>query len=278
MKFTIFTLTLLLFQISFEEEFNEEKRLLLSDPQQIQSEIHALQQEVEHFKDLAAEFQAQKQENQALKAEVADLKQRFGLQEADLNQRIGLLESSSQKSGSIYIRWGKHSCPKLNGTELVYEGTAGGSYYTETGNGANTLCLPHDPELLPDHFPLISDGGHFSHIYGGEYQFSLGKVVVQDDVPCSVCRVKMATSSMMIPAKRSCPFGWSKQYSGLLTANTYYANKNDYLCLDEDPDFIERSRQNENGRLFYPVKTICGTLPCPPYKNATLVSCVVCTM
>ncbi|XP_062572613.1 short-chain collagen C4-like [Saccostrea cucullata] len=265
MKFTIFTFTLFLFHISFEEELNEEKRLLLSDPQQIQSEIHALQQEVEHFRVLAAEFQAQKQENQALKAEVADLKQRFKL-----------LESSSKKTGSLYTRWGKHSCPKLNGTELVYEGTAGGSYFTEKGNGANTLCLPHDPELVPDHIALTPIG--FSHIYGGEYQFSLGKVVIQDDVPCSVCRVKMATSSMMIPAKRSCPTGWTKQYSGILTADAYYHEITEYLCVDEDPDFIERSRGNDEGRLFYTVKTVCGSLPCPPYQNATVVSCVVCTM
>ncbi|XP_061178102.1 short-chain collagen C4-like [Saccostrea echinata] len=265
MKFTIFTFTLLLFQFPFEEGLNDEKRLLLSDPQLMQSEIHALQQEVEYFRVLAKEFQAQKQENQALKTEVADLKQKFQL-----------LESSSKKSGSIYTRWGKHSCPKLNGTELVYDGTAGGSYYSETGNGANTLCLPHDPELLPDHLPLTPSG--FSHIYGGEYQFSLGKVVIQDDVPCSVCHVKMATSSMMIPAKRSCPTGWSKQYSGILTANSYGYDKSEYLCVDEDPDFVERSRQNEEGKLFYTVKTVCGSLPCPPYKNATVVSCVVCTM
>ncbi|XP_061178229.1 short-chain collagen C4-like [Saccostrea echinata] len=241
----------------------EEKRLLLSDPQQMQSEIHALQQEVEHFRVLAKEFQAQKQE-------MADLKQRFEV-----------LESSSKKSGSMYTRWGKHSCPKLNGTELVYDGIAGGSYYADNGNGANTLCLPHDPELLPDHFPLASNpltSNGFGHIYGGEYEFSLRNVVVEDDVPCSVCHVKMATSSMMIPAKRSCPTGWTKQYSGLLTANYYKYSKLEYLCVDEDPDSVERSRQNENGRLFYPVKTVCGSLPCPPYKNSTMVSCVVCTM
>ncbi|XP_062572588.1 short-chain collagen C4-like [Saccostrea cucullata] len=254
MKFTVFSLSL--FWFFFGTGSTEEKRLLLNDPQQMQSEIHALQQEVEHFR-------VQKQE-------MADLKQRFEL-----------LESSSKKSGSIYTRWGKHSCPKLNGTELVYEGTAGGSHFLEKGNGANTLCLPHDPELLPDHFPLSSNPLTtlgFGHIYGGEYEFSLRNMVKNDDVPCAVCHAKMATSSMMIPAKQSCPTGWSKQYSGLLTSNYYSYSTLEYLCVDEDPDFIERSRQNENGRLFYPVKTVCGSLPCPPYKNDSLVSCVVCTI
>jgi hypothetical protein len=29
--------------------------------------------------------------------------------------------------------------------------------------------------------------------------------------------------------------------------------------------------------LFYPVKTQCGSLPCPPYINDKYVTCVVCT-
>lgn len=156
-------------------------------------------------------------------------------------------------------------------------GTAGGSFYTDTGGGVNTLCLPHNPDFLPDHFSYLQQYG-VGYLYGGEYQFSLKNVVVQDDVPCSVCRVNIASSIMMIPAKLNCPSGWSKQYSGLLTSELHGTVRSEYVCLDEDPDFIERSRVNENGRLFYPTVTVCGTLPCPPYKNATLVPCVVCAL
>ena len=83
---------------------------------------------------------------------------------------------------------------------------------------------------------------------------------------------------MMIPAKLTCPSGWSKQYSGFPTSELHGTVRSEYICLDEDPDFIERSRVNENGRLFYPTVTVCGTLPCPPYKNAVLVPCVVCAL
>ena len=36
------------------------------------------------------------------------------------------------KSGGVtYTRWGKRSCPKVTGTELIYTGRAGGSYYQQ---------------------------------------------------------------------------------------------------------------------------------------------------
>lgn len=157
-------------------------------------------------------------------------------------------------------------------------GTAGGSFYSDKGGASNTLCLSHNPEFLPDHFPVKYSPGEIGFLYGGEYQFSLKNVVIQDDVPCSVCRVNMATSAIMFPAKLSCPSGWKKQYSGLLTSERHDHTRSEYLCIDEDPDFIERSRVNENGRLFHPTLTVCGTLPCPPYRNASYVPCVVCSV
>ena len=45
--------------------------------------------------------------------------------------------------GAIYTRWGKSSCPPVEGTELVYSGITGGTYYNQQGGGANYLCMPH---------------------------------------------------------------------------------------------------------------------------------------
>lgn len=52
-----------------------------------------------------------------------------------------------------------------------------------------------------------------------------------------------------------------------------------YLCLDENPEYMtDVARQHEeNGRLFYPVHAVCGSLPCPPYQNSQTIACVVCT-
>lgn len=158
----------------------------------------------------------------------------------------------------------------------IFVGITGGKHFTEPGNGANTLCMPHDPEKLPYDISVIN-GDDFAHLYGAEYQFSIHRVHIQEDVPCAVCRVKMASSSVMIPGKRTCPTYWRKQYAGFLTASWHNYQSTEYLCLDDDPDFIEGSRRDDNGRLFYPVKSVCGALPCPPYENNILVSCVVCS-
>ena len=48
--------------------------------------------------------------------------------------------------GTIYTRWGKSSCPEVQGTELLYSSITGGTFYTQTGGGANYLCMPQDPE------------------------------------------------------------------------------------------------------------------------------------
>ncbi|KAK3084504.1 hypothetical protein FSP39_014472 [Pinctada imbricata] len=82
----------------------------------------------------------------------------------------------------------------------------------------------------------------------------------------------------MMPAKSSCPLGWKTGYSGILTTTYYGYHKSEYTCMDNDAEYIEGTRSNNyNGKLFSPVKTVCGSLPCPPYISGTVVDCAVCT-
>ncbi|KAK3083770.1 hypothetical protein FSP39_002887 [Pinctada imbricata] len=82
----------------------------------------------------------------------------------------------------------------------------------------------------------------------------------------------------MVPAKSSCPTGWKIQYTVFLTTHYDGFQKSEYICTDNDPEYIEGTRINNfDGKLFYPVKTVCGSLPCPPYTNGTIVKCAVCT-
>jgi len=47
-------------------------------------------------------------------------------------------------------------------------------------------------------------------INGVEYQsFGYG------NVPCARCYTETRSAVMMIPAKRSCPAGWTQEYEGL---------------------------------------------------------------
>lgn len=160
--------------------------------------------------------------------------------------------------------------------------TAGGRY-DDFGGAVDTLCLPHDPDKAPSNFPTRLQSGttYVGYIYGSEYQFTYKNFAEDDDVPCAVCSAQKSFEVMMVPAKVTCPTGWTIQYSGFLTSEHTGSGWRpaEYLCLHGDAGYMtEGSRQhNLNGRLFYPVKAACGSLPCPPYENGQYLTCVVCS-
>ena len=71
-----------------------------------------------------------------------------------------------RSGGVVYTRWGKTSCPNVSGTELVYAGRAGGTYYSHRGGAANYLCMPGDPDYLR-YSPGVQGT---NYVYGAEYQ------------------------------------------------------------------------------------------------------------
>jgi hypothetical protein len=46
-------------------------------------------------------------------------------------------------------------------------------------------------------------------------------------------------------------------------------NNKDYVCVDRDAEPLDSDTSDKNGALFYLVRTTCGSLRCPPYKNHT---------
>ena len=162
--------------------------------------------------------------------------------------------------------------------KYFHTGIAAGGSYGEKGSGTNMLCLPHDPDSAPSDFPTkLENAGMVARLWGAEYQFTYKTAAQDDDVPCAVCRVIDASSAIMIPAKNSCPSGWTRQYGGILCADYHGYSASEYVCIDEDPQYFEGRRQNLDGRLFYPALTVCGSLPCPPYVNSKYVACSLCS-
>ena len=81
----------------------------------------------------------------------------------------------------------------------------------------------------------------------------------------------------IITGKQTFYCGWKAEYTGsLMTEYTGHNNK-DYVCVEKDGEPIGSDRSSKNGVLFYRVRTTCGSLRCPPYKNRTEMLCVVCT-
>ena len=44
---------------------------------------------------------------------------------------------------------------------------------------------------------------------------------------------------IMIPAQRSCPSGWTKEYEGYLMSTYAQENKATFECIDEKPEYVE---------------------------------------
>ncbi|CAC5364263.1 unnamed protein product [Mytilus coruscus] len=78
-----------------------------------------------------------------------------------------------------------------------------------------------------------------------------------------------------ISGRKTCYNGWTKEYEGILMSGYYgHAAASEYACVDRDTEAIAGGSNNENGNLSHPVKTVCGSLKCPPYTADTEVLCV----
>ena len=156
----------------------------------------------------------------------------------------------------------------------------GGEYYNHQGGGANYLCLPHNPK-----YDKYKDGHQMAgYVYGTEYevhQYSgnpFKRNLHDHEATCVVCFVKSRGSMLMMPARNDCPSGWTEEYHGYLMTEHYnHQHSRDFICVDEDPEYVPGSNANKNGALLYPVEGVCGSLPCLPYVSGRELTCAVCT-
>ena len=180
--------------------------------------------------------------------------------------------------GVTYTRWGRTTCPTIQGTQLLYAGRAGGTHYSHKGGAANHLCMPDNP----DHLQYESGVQNRGFVTGVEYDYaSLSPLnsFNHDNVPCAVCYVATRSVSVMIPAKTQCPTQWTLEYVGYLMTQIYTQNgRSMYECVDKDPESVPGSAGNSDprGRLFL-VEPNCNGMLCPPYDDEKELICCVCT-
>ena len=185
--------------------------------------------------------------------------------------------SGSTGGGLVYTRWGKTTCPNTTGTQLLYAGRAAGSYYRESGGGANYLCLPEQPENST--FTAGSQGGR-AYLYGAEFETSNGPLnsVYNHIVPCAVCYTSARETVVMIPARLTCPQSWTREYYGYLMANDNNYYRTMFECVDISPESVADYPRNTDGAYFYHTEVYCGYgIACPPYDAEKEVVCAVCT-
>ena len=108
----------------------------------------------------------------------------------------------------------KQYCP--NG-QTLYSGVIGGNTVRHSAGGSNQLCLPDTPKYgqYTDSaqqrgliFPGKYDTSSFTHLSRVH-----GKLA-----RCAACYNSGSSTSIMIPARISCPCGWNQEYYGYLMA------------------------------------------------------------
>ena len=185
----------------------------------------------------------------------------------------------SQTSGSLYTRWGRKTCP--TDSQIIYSGIAAGSSHSNSGSGANTLCLTTSPQY-GDHNDQNQEG---SWLGGIRYQTSgyglrTFSVVHSHRVPCSVCFLEEKSSNFMQPGNVTCPAGWHREYAGYLMAAHYSHWKSNWACVDENPESLGYTSSGFS--YFYPVELICGSIKCNTGRDGSYyryqeMSCAVCS-
>ena len=100
-------------------------------------------------------------------------------------------------SGVTYTRWGRTSCPNDTGAQLVYSGRAGGTNHLAQGGSAEGVCLPDDPDYIPESINISSSiASQFKNVIQGtnlQVDYRLPGNPLQHlhdhNVPCAVCYV-----------------------------------------------------------------------------------------
>ncbi|XP_066273222.1 uncharacterized protein [Branchiostoma lanceolatum] len=151
-------------------------------------------------------------------------------------------ERAVPTAGAVYVRWGKKTCPSDLGTELVYSGVAGGSWFDHQG-GTTSICRP-------------THNGERTKMESKGTRLTFGELSTIDD-----------------PRPQHLPHRLD------LMAGFYgHPGVAEFVCVDKHPDVTPGSREaNEDGTLFCPVEARCESLPCPSYVDGRELTCVVCT-
>ena len=176
----------------------------------------------------------------------------------DTGQKGVKSDKEERNGGTVYVRWGHDQCPST--AQLVYSGRTGGSRYNH-GGGAYPQCLPMDPNYLRS---ISGNQLSRAHMYGAEYETATDSSSHLHgrnnlDMPCAVCYVTQRSTVYMLPAKYTCPSGWTREYYGYLMAEIFNSRvRNRFTCIDTALKVVPGSVANKDGLVFYFTEGSCA--------------------
>ena len=182
--------------------------------------------------------------------------------------------------GVAYIRWGRTTCPTVDGTEYVYNGITAGSHNQHAGGGSNLICMVNATDAKY-HPGAASSTVRPTYIYGTEYETDGHSLhsLHDDNVPCAACHVTTRSAQLMIPGTYQCPGGWTTEYTGWLMSDRYlHKGRTEFVCVDKNSEGLPGLGNSVNVALLHHVLVSCSYgIPCPPYVEPKDLACVVCT-
>ena len=130
----------------------------------------------------------------------------------------------------VYTRWGSQTCPS-GATELYksFMATSPGRA-TDTGGGANILCMHPTPEYPGAATSALNGGARLSVL---EYM-DTGAVDKNQfhDAGCVVCQREEKESVYTQWGRKTCSNGHYLEYYGVIMASRWTGQKNEYICVD----------------------------------------------
>ena len=181
-------------------------------------------------------------------------------------------------SGATYVRWGRTVCPP--GAERIYTGLASSTGNNVDGGTDESLCLPNDPEYLSHDVSNFAMGTlyHIEYAIHGDSSFPLANLH-RENTPCAVCYVNKSTI-LTIPAKYTCPTGWTREYYGYLTTEHTVSRRRrkDTICVDVNAVSGGGKGYTPSAcACFMDVKCNNKGHACPPYAERKPLTCAVCS-
>ena len=177
----------------------------------------------------------------------------------------------------MYTRWGQVTCPAS--AQLLYSGTMAGKSQSESGDGANFLCLPKKPTYV-----TAPGGTGDGLISAAHYAWASSNTPFQavnnKAIPCAVCLTTHA-DLLMMPGVIQCPTNaWTLEYVGFLASeHSSLKNPTSYECIDRSTMTLGAL---STGAALYHVRANCGPvdLPCGVglYDIKKDLTCAVCTI
>ena len=101
----------------------------------------------------------------------------------------------------------------LNHLQSISTGRTAGGNYNQVGGGVNYQCMPSTPEYNSDE--AVNNGAYLANVEYESHAFGVFEDAAHDqNAPCAVCNTETRPTLMTIPAMRTCPDGWTKEYEG----------------------------------------------------------------